>query len=30
MQTLYAHDHTKTAYNDFVGRFDAFTDADVR
>jgi hypothetical protein len=30
MQTLYAHDQTKRAYKDFVGQFDALTDADVR
>jgi hypothetical protein len=30
MQTLYAHDQTKKAYKDFIGQFDALTDADVR
>jgi hypothetical protein len=29
MQTSYAHDQTKRAYKDFVGQFDALTDADV-
>jgi hypothetical protein len=30
MQTSYAHDQTKGAYKDFVGQFDALTDAEVR
>jgi hypothetical protein len=30
MQASYAHDQTKRAYKDFVGQFDALTDADVR
>ena len=30
MQTSYAHDQTKRTYKDFVGQFDALTDADVR
>jgi hypothetical protein len=30
MQTSYAHDQTKRAYTNFVGQFDALTDADVR
>jgi hypothetical protein len=29
MQTSYAHDQTKRAYKDFVGQFNALTDADV-
>jgi hypothetical protein len=30
MQTSYAHDQAKRVYKDFVGQFDALTDADVR
>jgi hypothetical protein len=30
MQTSYAHDQTKRAYKDFVRRFDALTDTDIR
>jgi hypothetical protein len=30
MQISYAHDQTKRAYKDFVGQFNALTDADVR
>jgi hypothetical protein len=30
MQTSYAHDQTKRVYKDFVGQFNALTDADVR
>jgi hypothetical protein len=30
MQTSYAQDQTMRAYKDFVGQFDALTDADVR
>jgi hypothetical protein len=30
MQTSYTHDQTKRAYKDFVGQFDALTDADAR
>jgi hypothetical protein len=30
MQTSYAQDQTKRAYEDFVGQFDALTNADVR
>jgi hypothetical protein len=30
MQTSYAHDQTKRAYNDFVGQFDALTNMDIR
>jgi hypothetical protein len=29
MRTSYAHDQMKRAYKDFVGQFDALTDADV-
>jgi hypothetical protein len=30
METSYAHDKTKRVYKDFVGKFDALMDADVR
>jgi hypothetical protein len=30
METSYAHDQMKRVYKDFVGQFDALTDADVR
>jgi hypothetical protein len=30
MQTSYAHNQTKRVDKDFVGQFDALTDADVR
>jgi hypothetical protein len=30
MQTSYVYDQTKRAYKDFVGQFDALTDANVR
>jgi hypothetical protein len=30
MQTSYAHDQTKRVYKDFIGQFDALTDADVK
>jgi hypothetical protein len=30
MQTSYAHNQMKRAYKDFVGQFDALTNADVK
>jgi hypothetical protein len=30
MQTSYDHDQTKRVYKDFIGQFDALTDADVK